>query len=200
MIKKRNFLLLVLTCITASLSAATHYVSDDLYTYIHSGAGTKYKIIGSVNAGEHIKTINSQNGFTLIQDSKGRKGWINSKYVSSTLGLKERLPKLEEKLALLNEQVNTAEDRANKNKADLEKNLKSRNDQVLRLQKTNASLKEELVKIKEENENLNSKLDTKKNDLLMRWFTYGGMVAGAGLLLGLLLPILIPGRRSKKRW
>jgi len=198
--RKLNLLLLALICLISTANAASRYVSDDLYTYIHSGAGTKYKIIGSVNAGEHINTISTENGFTLIQDSKGRKGWINSKYVSSTLGLKERLPQLEKKLAQLNEQINTAEDRANKDKADLEKNLTARNDQVLRLQKTNASLKEELKQITEENENLNSKLDTKKNDLLMRWFTYGGMVAGAGLLLGLLLPILIPGRRSKKRW
>lgn len=196
------FLLLALLCLLSNASAATRYVSDNLYTYIHSGPGTKYKIIGSVNAGEHINVIkkNADSDFTLIKDSKGRSGWINSKYVSNTIGIKERLPKLEAELAKLNLQLSQASDKANNDKASLEKNLKSRNNQVLNLQNTTAALKEQLQEIQALNRDLNAKLDTKKNDLLMRWFTYGGMVAGAGLLLGLLLPILIPNRRTKKRW
>jgi len=198
--KKIPLLLLFLIYLISPANAATRYVSDDLFTYIHSGPGTKYKIVGSVNSGERINVIKSSAGFTQIRDSKGRNGWINSKYVSRQAGLKERLPKLEKKLAKLNTQLNAAKDEANNDKSSLEKSLESYRNQVNELQDVNSKLNEELQEVQALNRNLNAKLDTQKNDLLMRWFTYGGMVAGGGLILGLVLPSLIPNRRKKTRW
>ena len=79
-------------------------------------------------------------------------------------------------------------------------NIKSSTNELEKLQNTNLTLKEELKQIQALNNDLNSKLDTKQNDLLMRWFTYGGIVGGVGLFLGLIIPLLIPSRRNKKRW
>lgn len=198
MINKMTFILLLL--LYSSTNAATKYVSDDLFTYMHSGPGTQYKIIGSVNAGERISVIQSNSSYTQIRDSKGRAGWISSKYVSNKMGLKERLPKLETQLAKLKAQLNTASDNANKEKAGLEGSLNSYKTQVEELQNANSKLNEELQKVQAENRNLNAKIDTQKDDLLMKWFTYGGMVAGAGLIFGLILPSLIPSRKQKARW
>lgn len=100
----------------------------------------------------------------------------------------------------LDEKLRTFEDRANENKASLEENLSSNINQVQELKQTNADLNAELKKIKEENESLNNLLDNERNDLLITWFTYGGMVAGAGLLLGLILPSLIPSRKRNSRF
>ncbi|MHA6498813.1 TIGR04211 family SH3 domain-containing protein, partial [Escherichia coli] len=36
--------------------------------------------------------------------------------------------------------------------------------------------------------------------IIMQWFMYGGGVLGLGLLLGLVLPHLIPTRKRKDRW
>lgn len=200
MMHKATLLLLVLIYLISPASAATRYVSDDLFTYMHSGPGTKYKIVGSLDSGERINIIQTSAGFTQIKDSKGRNGWINSKYVSRQPGLKERLPKLENELAKLNLQLNTDKDESNRDKSSLEKNLDSYKSQLNELQNVNSKLNEELQQVQALNRNLNAKLDTQKNDLLMRWFTYGGMVAGIGLLLGLVLPSLIPSRRKKASW
>jgi len=191
MMRKITLLLLFIISLASSASAATHYVSDDLYTYLHSGPGTKYKIIGSVNSGAHIKLIQTRkiDGFTKIKDSRGRDAWINSKYVSKHPGYKERLAQFESKLTKLNIQFSTAQE-----------TVKSRSDQVRELEKTNAIINKELQKVQALNHTLSEKLDTKKNDLLMRWFSYGGMVAGGGLLFGLILPSLIPNRRKKSHW
>ena len=186
---KTNFLLLILIFISSVANAATNYVSDDLHTFIHSGPGTKYKIIGSVNTGDRIEVIRKESNFTLVKDSKGRSGWINSKYVSNKLGLKERLPKIENELTQLKTQLD-----------EYKGNLNSKGSQITNLENTNLKLNKQLEEIQTQNRKLESKLDTKKNDLLMRWFSYGGMVAGGGLLLGLLIPYLIPKRRSKSRW
>ncbi len=199
MINKTISILLFLLCLVSTANAA-RYISDDLFTYLHSGPGTKYKIIGSINAGEKISIIQRNANFTQIKDSKGRSGWISSKYISNQPGLKERLPKLENQLSKLKAQLNTASDKANKDKASLEENLISYKNQVTQLQKTNSELNEDLQKIQALNRNLNAKLDTQKDDLLMKWFTYGAMVAGGGLLLGLILPSMIPNRKRKARW
>ncbi len=37
--------------------------------------------------------------------------------------------------------------------------------------------------------------DSEKREIVIQWFIYGGAVLGAGLLLGLLVPFLIPRRR-----
>lgn len=202
MMRKKTLLLLVIISLSSSASAVTRYVSDNLYTYIHAGPGTKYKIIGSINSGEHIKVIqtNKNAGFTQIKDSRGRSGWIDSKYTSEHPGLKERLAKLEIQFTKLNTQLRTVKDKANKDIASLEDNLKSHSSKVRELKNTNSTLNEELQQVQALNDNLNEKLDTEKNDLLMRWFSYGGMVGGIGLLLGLVLPSLIPSRRKQSRW
>ncbi len=199
MIKKKiTFALSILTL--SSTAFAANYVSNDLFTYTHSGPGNKYKILGVVNAGQKITVLNRSNGFTQIRDSKGRTVWMNSKYVSNQPGLKEQLETLKVQYNQIDEKLRTFEDRANEDKASLEENLSLNINKVQELQTTNANLSAELQKIKEENKSLNNLLDKEKNELLITWFTYGGMVAGAGLLLGLILPVLIPSRKKHSRF
>jgi len=199
---KALILLFTLLSYSTFSSAQTYYISDNLFTYIHSGPSDKYRIVGSVNAGEHIKVLqhNAETGYTQIIDAKGRKGWLVSKYVSANQSLKERLPLLEEKVKQLNLQLNHAQQKANEDQSSLKQNLVSRSQQIQLLENNNIKLNKELQKVQAINRKLSATLDTQKTDILMRWFTYGGMVAGIGLILGLLLPHLIPSRRRKDRW
>ena len=191
MTRKTTFLLLLTIFLSSSASALTRYVSDDLFTYVHSGPGTKYKIIGSVDAGEKIKVLetNENAGFTQIKDLKGRIGWISSKYASKQPGLKERFEKLEIRFAKLDTQLRAAQD-----------NLKSHDSKVLELENTNSRLNKELQQVQALNGDLNEQMDTERIDLLLRWFTYGGIVGGIGLLLGLILPSLVSSRRKRSQW
>ncbi len=191
MTRKITLLFLMIVSLSSSANALNRYVSDDLFTYVHSGPGTKYKIIGSVDAGEKIKVLQTDEnaGFTKIVDPKGRTGWINTKYVSRQAGLKERLEKLEIKYAKLKTQLSSTKE-----------NLNSHSIQVSELENTNTKLTKELQQVQGLNSDLNEQLDTERVDLLLRWFTYGGIVGGIGLLLGLILPSLVPDRRKRSRW
>jgi len=191
MIKKRFSILFTTVCLSTSAFAANYYVSDELFTYTHSGPGTKYKIVGIVNAGEKIKIVStSENAeYTQIIDSKGRKVWMDSKYISKQPGLKKQL-----------EELKISYSKMDKNKITLEKELATNINQVQELKKLNSSLSKELKQVQQKNEKLNEKLDKEQNELLMRWFTYGGIVAGAGLIFGLILPYLIPSKKQKARW
>ena len=46
--------------------ARDSYISDKLFTYVHSGPSNDYRIIGSVDAGEPIRVLsrNKASGFT----------------------------------------------------------------------------------------------------------------------------------------
>lgn len=54
----RKIPLLLLSIMGLSLSVSTvaaekRYISDDLSTYVHSGPGTKYRIVGTLNHYRH---------------------------------------------------------------------------------------------------------------------------------------------------
>jgi len=191
MIQKKIPLLLAMICISTSAFAVNHYVSDNLFAYTHKGPGTKYKILGLVKAGEKIQVLSTDKeaGYTEIKGKKGRSVWIDSKFVSNKPGLKKQLEKL-----------HLSEKKAKEKIVDLEKNLSLNITQVEKLQKTNALLSSQLKEIQELNISLTDRVDNEKNELLMQWFSYGGMVGGIGLLVGLILPALFPSRKKKSSW
>jgi SH3 domain protein len=64
-----------------------------------------------------------------------------------------------------------------------------------------SDMSKKLSEAQAEVRNLRAKLDTQKDDLLLKYFMYGGGVAGIGLLLGLILPHIVPRRRrSPNGW
>ncbi|WP_394136059.1 TIGR04211 family SH3 domain-containing protein [Aliivibrio fischeri] len=192
-------LILLAWAIAAPAQAQTRYISDNLFTYMHSGPSNQYKIIGSVNAGDRITQLasNRSTGFTQIVDSKGRKGWVESKFVSRQPGLGERLPKVEQELATVKTQLANARKAANNEKAGLADSLEQRNKQIQDLEQSYSDVNNQLISSQTEVRELRAKLDTQKEDLLLKYFMYGGGVAGIGLLFGLLLPHMIPSRKKK---
>ena len=58
----------------------------------------------------------------------------------------------------------------------------------------------ELQALRLQKQKLQQDLGTKEQDQQYRWWREGGYIAGAGLLLGLLLPFLPRPRRRKERW
>ncbi len=88
-----------------------------------------------------------------------------------------------------------------KEKAGLVDSLATRNQQISDLENKYSEISDQLTSVETENRELRAKLDTQKDDMLLKYFTYGGGVAGVGLLLGLVLPHLIPRRkRSPNGW
>ncbi len=178
--------------------AQDRYIADKLFTYMHSGPNNTYRIIGSVDAGQKITFLqaNKQTGYTQIQDSRGRKGWVESKFVTSQESMALRMPKLEKELAEVKAKLANARQSADSEKAGLISSLDSRNTQISELEQNYSEISQQLTSVQTENRELRAKLDTQKDDLLLKYFMYGGGVAGLGLLFGLILPHLIPRKRK----
>ncbi|WP_139461846.1 TIGR04211 family SH3 domain-containing protein [Aeromonas veronii] len=196
-------LLGILICLCAQQALAdTRYVSDNIFTYIHNGPGTQYRILGSVKAGEplEVKAVNSEAGFTQVVDGRGREGWIKNSELQSHISLRERLPQVEKERDEL-------KDRLQNLNGDNEKRFTEKDGQIAAQSKEIAALKaqlvsqgEEMSNLKEQNDALTQSYDNQEHDMQMDWFIRGGAMVGAGILLGILLPML-PRRRSRgDRW
>lgn len=197
---KKLFCLILLACFFApSTYARDFYISDNLFTYMHSGPGNQYRIIGSVDAGEVIKILSSNKsaGFSQIIDSQGRKGWVESKYVTADVSMSIRLPQVEKELTTVKDALANARKTSDTEKAGLVSSLKVSNKQISDLETNYRNLNQQLSDSQAEARELRAKLDTQKDDLLIRYFMYGGGVAGLGLLFGLILPHIIPRRKKK---
>ncbi len=177
--------------------AQDRYIADELFTYMHSGPSNQYRIIGSIDAGEKIQLIstNKETDYSEIVDSRGRKGWVESRFVTRTVSMAVRLPQLEKELAQVKSQLANARETADSEKAGLAESLDVRNQQISELEQNYSEISKQLTASQTEVRELRAKLDTQKEDLLLKYFMYGGGVAGGGLLLGLILPHIVPRRK-----
>ena len=50
------------------------YVSDELNTWVRSGPGDNYRLVGTINAGEEVSVLqtNDSTSYAQIRDSNGR--------------------------------------------------------------------------------------------------------------------------------
>ncbi|GGC12729.1 signal transduction protein [Dickeya fangzhongdai] len=178
------------------------YISDELVTYTRSGPGNQYRIVGTLNAGEAVTLISANDGagYAQIRDEKGRTSWIQLDQLSQTPSLKTRVPELENQVKTLTDRLNSVDQDWNQRTVDLRQKVAASDGTLSSLQKENQALKTQLEVAQKKLEVANLQLDDKQRTLIMQWFMYGGGVAGGGLVLGLLLPHLLPRRKKNDRW
>ncbi|EMH1201919.1 TIGR04211 family SH3 domain-containing protein [Serratia marcescens] len=199
--------LICLAALSFSITWAAHaedkrYISDELSTYVHSGPGNQYRIVGTLNAGEEVTllSVNDSTNYGQIRDPKGRTTWIPLDQLSQTPSLRTRVPELEQQVKTLTDKLANIDNTWNQRTAEMQEKVAGSDSAISSLQKENQDLKNQLVVAQKKVNAVNLQLDDKQRTIILQWFMYGGGVAGVGLLLGLLLPHLIPRRKNNNRW
>ncbi|ELF6906894.1 SH3 domain-containing protein [Vibrio cholerae] len=194
---KKLICMVLFSMLAAPTFAQDRYIADKLFTYMHSGPSNQYRILGSIDAGEKVKLIevNKESGYSHIADERGRTGWVESRFITREVSNTLRLPALEKELEEVKKLLANARQNADSEKAGLAESLELRNQQIADLERNYTDISKQLTDSQSEIRELRAKLDTQKEDLLLKYFTYGGGVAGIGLLLGLVLPHIIPRRK-----
>ncbi|NQZ80723.1 MAG: TIGR04211 family SH3 domain-containing protein [Colwellia sp.] len=165
---------------------AQGFISDELFIYMHSGAGNNYRILGSINSGTEIKLTNEEeNEYTQIIDTRGRTVWVESKYVSAKPGLRYIIAELNEKLANI-ESVG----------ADLDGQLNEANNNTEQLISDKKKLNSEISSLNTELTEVKSQLKDQDMNIKREWFFNGAIVLIIGLVLGLLIPQLTARKKS----
>lgn len=180
--------------------AQTQYVTENLNTYLRKGAGDNFKISGTIQAGEKVTVLDRRERYSLIRDGKNREAWILNSELTTTPSSKELTPQLQQQVQELTLKLNKIDGDWQQRTVEMQRRTQQANQQSSELLEQNAQLKRELEILKNKNRDLEALQDAESREIMIQYFIYGGSVLGVGLLLGLLLPFLMPRRKRSSSW
>ncbi|MBU0921897.1 TIGR04211 family SH3 domain-containing protein [Stutzerimonas kunmingensis] len=176
------------------------WVSDSLNTYVRSGPTDGYRIVGTLTSGQKVELISTQGDYSQVRSESGSNVWIPSKELQDVPGQAERLPQLEQQVAELSEELKTIDESWQVRVQGMQETLDSRKALIDELDARRIALEAELSEAQSELRTTQARLGDENKQVLMQYMVYGGSIAGAGLLVGLILPMLTRGRKRNDRW
>lgn len=167
------------------------YISDDLYTFIHSGPGRNYRIVGSINAGSTVTlvSIDQEAGYTEIIDDRQRQGWVDTRFVGSQESMRNRIPVMEQQLAFSAEQL-----------AQSQQQIEQLQAQISGLNQEKASLDKQLENLRAEQQTTQQKLSNQKHEEQLDWLIRGGLLAAGCVFLGVMLTFIPKPKKRNDTW
>ena len=176
------------------------WVSDELSTYVRSGPTDGYRIVGTLNAGEQVEVLETSGDYTRVRSNSGDTVWVLSNELQQTPSARQQLPELQAQVEELTQELDGINDTWEQRGSSMTETLDIREQRIADLEARNAELDNQAEQSRQQVRALQARLDTQEEDLLMRYFMYGGGVAGAGLLVGLIVPHLPRRRKKRDRW
>jgi SH3 domain protein len=167
------------------------FIIDALSTPLRSGPGNEYRTISTVRAGESVTFIgdNPANGFIKIRDLSGTEGWLSGEYITYAASPKANLEAIKQQLG---QQEMIA--------AQFEQERQTLQQAVVAAETERDNAKKEAELAKQTAVQLTARLAEQNPDLLQNKMVIGGGILAAGLLLGFILPAIMPRRRRNDRW
>lgn len=172
-------------------SAKPAFISDALFVYLHSGPSNQYRIIGTANAGQSVTYLSedSETGYAQIQYESGKTGWLPKEYVTYTPGLVSQLETLKADFAQANDKLQATEQQRDELNSRLNQAVAERQTALEQLEQANRAY-----------EQLKVQVEATQTSIWQKPMVLGSMILLAGLIFGLILPMLIPKRRDSERW
>lgn len=186
--------------VVAQQDDASRWVSDELSTFVRSGPTDRYRIVGTLTAGQPVTLLSTNGDYSEVRSESGDVVWVQSKELQEEPSAQDQLPELQDQVKALTSELDGINDTWEKRTSAMRDNLAAREQRINELETRNQELESANAAIGQANRKLEARLDTQKEDLLMRYFMYGGGVAGAGLVVDLLVPHLPRRRRKRDRW
>ncbi|MCF1487301.1 SH3 domain-containing protein [Pseudomonas sp. AA27] len=176
------------------------WVSDSLSTYVRSGPTDGHRIVGTLKSGQKVSLVTSQGNYSQVRGQSGDLVWILSNDLQAVPGQNERLPQLDAQVAELSGQLKNIDDSWKNRVQGMQETLDSRKALIDELESRNKALNEQLAQSQSTLRDTQARLGDENKQVMMRYMVYGGSIAGAGLLAGLILPALTRGRKRNDRW
>jgi SH3 domain protein len=192
-----------------AMSGATHaaeakpnerWVSDSLNTFVRSGPTDGYRIVGTLKSGQKVELLTTQGDYSQVRSEGGGSVWIPTSDLQSVPSPSERLPELSQQVADLTGQLKNIDDTWKTRVQGMQETLDTRKKLIDELEARTKDLNAQLVDSQSELRSTQAKLGDENKQVLMRYMVYGGSIAGAGLLVGLIIPALTRGRKKNDGW
>jgi SH3 domain protein len=177
--------------------AATQYVSDQLSIFMHSGPSLKYRIIGSIEVGTAVNTLeyNSETKFSRVKLNDGQIGWVKSAEIQTEPPAKSLLPEVQQKL----QESQSELDKLN-GTGEYEGEINDKDNIIAQLDSEKRVLSEKIADLEARNMELDLLQSTKDERIKMEWLMYGGSVLVFGMLVGIIIPFLPRRRKRSDSW
>ncbi len=217
---KNRLLLPILLLVNLAVNAETIYVTDNLKLTLRSGPSPTSKIVQMLPSSTPLTVLKGDsNGYFKVQTPKGSKGYILSRHIqknqTNSWHLKQATEELEH-LRSENKQIKTElkslkiqqgnEDSNDSTLSDQKDQLSQEPakiqqipDNSLQLKQQRDQLQERVVNAERNLQQLKRDKQTLEDSTNQTWFIYGGLVAFAGIFLGLITP-RIGWRRKSRSW
>jgi len=216
-VKHTYILVSLLFLLAGNAVAETRYVSDVLEITMRSGKGTSYGITRMLRSGTAVQVleVDKKAGYSKIRTSSGKEGWVLSRFLMNGKAARERLAAAEKSLAELeleNRKLTTAMSALTDEKKSLQNNLgdlegesRSVSQELAEIKRTassalaidseNKDLKSRLVSLERELQTVQQENQSLKDRTARDWF----MVGAAVVLLGIIIGLIIPKIRFRKK-
>jgi SH3 domain protein len=215
---KAVVLLLVLLS-TASVEAATLYISDALTVPMRRGPSTGHRIIhAGLPAGTSLEVVGEDKaaGFTQVRLANGTDGWVPTQYLTAEPIAKDRLAAATRRVQTLEAEIKSlrenfqetrgAKSSAESRNSDLEKQNKQLQTELAEIRRVSATsisqyeenkvLKVENADLKNKNTELTARVQRLERSELLRFFLFGGALVIIGLVIG----AVIKSRPKRSTW
>jgi SH3 domain protein len=185
------------------------------------GESTDYKIERMLPSGEAVDELstNKETGYSRIRTQDGTTGYVLTRQLLDEPTARDRLAEMEARFAELQQapdqlaaklaelqsehqalKKNCAELKGEKERLQLQlASIDQATAEAVSINQRRLELQDENTKLEGELERLKGTIKEAENQTQQRWFLIGGGVAGAGILIGLILPHL-RFRRRKSSW
>ena len=174
-------LFMLLLSLALSASANTGWVKGEVRLNLRSGAGTQFKILGSIQTGDSVTVLGTHESWTRVETAERKIGWIPAGYLETEPPPKLRLEQAETEAATLRTQ------------------LEELRGQTSSLRESNATLTANDSGQREENDALKlENFELRAGARYQEWAT-GAMILGVGMLVGAMLHRRNSNRRSSSR-
>ncbi|UCE90040.1 MAG: TIGR04211 family SH3 domain-containing protein [Pseudomonadota bacterium] len=214
----RNLAILaVLSCVAVAASAQdTRFVSDELRITMRTGQGNQHRIVKMLTSGQRLELLKqSDEGYSKVRTADGTEGWVRTQYLMAEPVASEKLAAAEQRLAAAQaetQKLKTELGTLRKAKNQLASERTQLSQQASQLEKEVSHLSEvsaRPIQLDKENKRLKEMTVSLEKDLELRmqenqvlkdksdreWF----MVGAAIMLLGIILGLVIPKIRWRKK-
>ncbi len=195
----KSTLLVLISAVCLSITAPVQsqdlskpaFISDALVVYLHSGPSNQYRIVGTVSAGQSVTYLSEDKdtGYAQVQFEANKTGWLPKEYVTYQPGLVAQLQSLKDDYASSNERIMQLEQQRDQLNSQLSQAVSERQTAIEQLEQANRAY-----------EQLKVQLENTQSAIWEKPMVLGAVILFGGLLLGLLLPLLLPKRRGGDRW
>ena len=185
--------------------AETLYIVDQIKLPMRTGQSTSHSIIRMLPSGMAVEVLEEgTSGYTHIRTPGAKDGWILTRYLMKTPAARDRLEAAEIKMTkynVLNEEKNAIEEEHAKLQVEnsaLKKELtliRKTSAQALAMADENKMLKIKTAESEQALESLRQETNDIKSGASQKWF----MLGGGAILLGIILGLILPGLRQRKR-